>query len=286
MNHAPNTRPGLTWVKPAEPAAAWIGGKRLLAKRLCGLIAATLHDCYCEPFVGMGGIFLRRSMRPAVEVINDVSGDLVNLYRILQRHPEALFTALRWRPAMRSEFDRLKTLRGLDLTDIERAATFLYLQTLAFAGKVKGRNFGIDPASGVTFNLARLRPRLEAIHERLTDVVIEHLDWSDLIPRYDRAATLFYLDPPYWGSEDDYGTGLFPPSDFARLAETLKGISGKFIVSINDVPEIRSLFDWADITPVETRYTIGKADPGAPVQELLISKGVNLNPIRAAPRLL
>jgi DNA adenine methylase len=85
MNHTPNTRPGLTWVQPAEPAAAWIGGKRLLAKRICGLIAQAAHDCYCEPFVGMGGIFLRRSMRPAVEVINDVSGDLVNLYRILQR---------------------------------------------------------------------------------------------------------------------------------------------------------------------------------------------------------
>jgi DNA adenine methylase len=57
-------------------------------------------------------------------------------------------------------------------------------------------------------------------------------------------------------------------------------------VSINDVPEIRSLFDWADITPIETRYSIGKADGNAPVQELLITKGVNLNPIRAAPRLL
>ena len=85
-------------VAPAEPAAAWIGGKRHLAQRICRILAATPHDAYAEPFVGMGGVFLRRAVRPRVEVINDVSGDVVTLFRVLQRHPEALLRELRWPP--------------------------------------------------------------------------------------------------------------------------------------------------------------------------------------------
>jgi DNA adenine methylase len=270
----------LTAISPTEPAAAWIGGKRLLAQRICAILATTPHAAYCEPFVGMGGVFLRRAMRPRVEVINDAAGDVVTLFRVIQRHPEALFRELRWRPAARSEFDRLRGQAPEQLTDVERAARFLYLQTLAYAGKVQGRSFGFDPAQGCTFSLARLEPRLRKLHARLDDVSIEHADWSDFIPRYDRATTLFYLDPPYWGSEGDYGSGLFGPADFDRLAHALSRIEGRFLLSINDVPEIRTAFAWADIEPVTTRYTI--AGGSQPAAELLIGRGVNLT--AAAPQ--
>jgi len=185
----------------------------------------------------MGGVFLRRARRPRVEVINDVAGDVANLFRILQRHPQALLAELRWRPAMRAEFDRLKGARPQDLTDVERAARFLYLQTLAYAGKVQGRTFGVDPAQPHSFALPRLAPRLERLHDRLAGVVIENLDWADFLPRYDRPGTLFYLDPPYLGSESDYGSGLFVRADFERLAAALAALEGRFLLSINDAPE-------------------------------------------------
>ena len=271
---------------PAEPPAPWIGGKRHLAQRICRILAATPHDAYAEPFVGMGGVFLRRAQRPRVEVINDVSGDVVTLFRILQRHPEALLRELRWRPAMRVEFDRLRGARIQDLTDIERAARFLYLQRLAYAGKVAGRTFGVDPTAPHTFDLTRLAPRLERIHARLAGVVIEHLDWSEFLPRYDRLGTLFYLDPPYWGSEGDYGSGLFARADFERLAAALQALQGRFLVSINDVPETRTAFAWADVLAVETRYSIGALDRGAAAAELLVGKGVELSPAPGQRRLI
>ena len=269
-------------VSPCEPAAPWLGGKRLLAKRICAILSATEHAAYCEPFVGMGGVFLRRAVRPAVEVMNDISGDLTNLYRVVQRHPDALFRELRWRPAMRDEFSRMKEARDRDLTDVERAAKFLYLQTLAFAGKVSGQNFGVDPSAAHNFDLARIQPRLERIRIRLQGVVVENLDWLDFITRYDRPGTLFYLDPPYWGCEGDYGHGLFIRGDFERLAAKLQGAAGMFLMSINDTPEIRALFAWADILPVETVYTVGNADRSEAAKELLIGRGVNLSP--AAPQ--
>ena len=273
-----------TPVGDCDPPAAWIGGKRHLAKRICAILAATPHVAYVEPFTGMGGVFLRRRVRPAVEVINDISGDVVTLFRVLQRFPDALLRELRWRPAIRSEFDRLKEARECDLLDIERAGRFLYLQTLAFGGKVAGRNFGVSPTGPHNFDLRRLEPRLRRLHERLAGVVIENLDWLACISRYDRPGTVFYLDPPYWNSEGDYGAGLFIQGDFQRMSDKLQAIAGKFLLSINDTPEIREIFAWADIEAVQTTYSIAGGEHSAPAAELLISKGMDLAPAAAQPR--
>lgn len=273
-------------VSPADPPAPWIGGKRHLSRRICQILASTPHDAYCEVFLGMGGVFLRRRVRPELEVINDVSGDVVSLFRVLRAHPEALLRELRWRPAMRVEFDRLKGMASHDLTDIERAARLLYLQHLAFGGKVRGRSYGVDPSKPHNFDLRRLEPRLKRLHDRLASVVIENLDWADFIPRYDRPGTLFYLDPPYYGSEDDYGREIFARADFARLAEALAGIRGRFLFSINDVPEMRAAFAWAELEGVQTTYSVAGGEHSAPAAELLIGKGVALDAIAPAPRLL
>lgn len=262
----------MTPVIPTAPAAPWIGGKRNLAKRICARLDAMPCTTYAEPFIGMGGIFLRRSTRPRAEVINDRSRDIANLFRILQRHYPQFLEVLRFQLTTRSEFNRLVDTNPDTLTDLERAARFLYLQRTAFGGKVSGRNFGVSKDRPGRFNLTTLEPMLEDLHARLAGVVIECLDWADFIPRYDGPGTLFYLDPPYWGCEDDYGRQMFARADFQRLADALQHIKGRFLMSINDVPEIRDLFAWAVIDEVSTTYTIaggGKAREGR--AELLIS---------------
>ena len=257
-------------VASTQPPAAYIGGKRRLAAELCKRIAATPHRTYAEPFVGMGGVFFRRTIAPPAEVINDRSGDVANLFRILQRHYPQFMDTLRFQISGRREFDRLKASDPSTLTDLERAGRFLYLQRTAFGGKVAGQNFGVDPRSGGGFNLNRLVPVLEAIHERLAGVVIENLDWLAFIERYDRSETLFYLDPPYHGTEGDYGKGLFDRSQFGLLADRLGRLKGRFILSINDVPEIRETFAGFEMTPVGLRYSVG-GGKGTEAQELIIS---------------
>ncbi len=114
-----------------------------------------------------------------------------------------------------------------------------------------------------------------AAHERLARVHIECMDWRAFIERYDRPFTLFYLDPPYSGHETDYGKGVFKQGDFAEMADILKAIDGRFILSINDTPQIRDLFAWAGIEAVETRYS-ANAKANRRVSELLVSgdKGI------------
>lgn len=257
-------------VEPAHPAAGYVGGKRNLARRLVERIAAIPHDSYAEAFVGMGGVFLRRQAAPRVEVINDLSGDIATFFRILQRHYVPFVEMLRWQLASRREFERLAATDPTTLTDLERAARFLYLQRLAFGGKVEGRNFGVDKMQGARFNVLKLVPLLEAIHERLAGVVIEQLDWRDFLNRYDRPGMLFYLDPPYYGTEHFYGRGAFQRSAFTTMAERLSALKGSFILSINEHPEVRETFKRFAIEAVETTYTVSKAG-SASAGELLIT---------------
>ena len=263
----------LTTVHPTAPVAPWLGGKRNLAKRICTIIDATPCITYAEPFVGMGGIFLRRSTRPRAEVINDRGRDIATLFRILQRHYVQFLDVLKFGLTTRAEFERLVRVDPDTLTDLERAARFLYLQRTAFGGKVSGRNFGVTKERPGRFNLSTLEPMLEDLHSRLAGVVIECLDWADFIPRYDSADTLFYLDPPYWGGESDYGKEMFERADFQRMAQLLAGIRGRFILSLNDVPEVREIFAAFHLTEVRTTYTISgkRSDPAGGRAELLIS---------------
>lgn len=162
-------------VDPVHPVAAYIGGKRRLAAALVARIAGVTHRTYAEPFVGMGGVFFRRDRRPPAEIINDRNGEVANLFRILQRHLPQFLDTLRFQLTGRREFERLLKSDPTTLTDLERAGRFLYLQRIAFGGKVAGQNFGVDPRSGGGFNLTRLEPLLSEVHERLAGVVVENL---------------------------------------------------------------------------------------------------------------
>jgi len=259
-----------TTVDPVSPVAGYIGGKRRLAATLVARITATPHRTYAEPFVGMGGVFFRRQKAPPAEVVNDRNGEVTNLFRILQRHYPQFIDTLRFQITGRREFERLKATDPATLTDLERAGRFLYLQRTAFGGKVAGQNFGVDPRSGGGFNLNRLVPVLEAVHERLAGVVIENLDWSAFIDRYDRPETLFYLDPPYYGSEGDYGKVLFDREQFGLMADRLRAIRGRFILSINDRPETRAIFAGFKFEEVELFYAL-PGGRGVPAKELIVS---------------
>lgn len=258
-------------VTPVRPPAGYIGGKRDLSRRLVAMIDAVDHVSYCEPFIGMGGVFFRRTRRPRAEVVNDVSTDVTTLFRILQRHHQAFLDMLKWQFVSRAEFGRLLKVDPATLTDLERAARFLYLQRNAFGGKVVGQHLGISYGQPTKWRLSTLEPMLQDVHDRLDGVLIERLPYAEFIRRYDRPDALFYLDPPYWGCEGDYGEGVFSAVDFGCLSDLLATIEGQFILSINDTPEVRALFGCFAIEPVELSYRLsGRATPA---RELIVTGG-------------
>jgi DNA adenine methylase len=261
-----------TSVRPVSPPAAYLGGKRQLAERISSIIEQIPHTLYAEPFVGMGGVFFRRKLIPKCEVINDRSSDVATLFRILQRHYSFFMDLMKFQITSRREFERLAATDPSTLTDLERAARFLYLQRLSFGGKVVGRSFGVDTTGPARFNISRLGMILEEVHERLSGVVIENLNWQDFINRYDRPGTLFYLDPPYYGNEGDYGKDAFSRDQFTEMATRLKTIKGRFMISLNDCEGVREIFKDFQFVTVGLTYTV-RGGAGKDVGEVIIMDG-------------
>lgn len=257
-------------IKPAKPAAPYLGGKRILAKTIIPIIDSAPHRTYAEPFVGMGGVFLRRESSPKSEVINDFNLEVANLFRILQRHYVAFLEMMKFQVTSRPDFERLCKTRSDTLTDLEKAAKFLYLQRTSFGGRVSGQSFGVAVGRPGRFDITKLGPILEELHTRLSGVVIECLCYDEFIRRYDSKTTLFYIDPPYFYGENDYGKGMFSRADFGKMSAILSEIKGKFLLSINDVQQVRKTFSAFKMTEVSTKYTV--SSKGAKdVKELLIS---------------
>lgn len=269
----PTINPSHARVAPVKPAVAYVGGKRNLSKELVALIQATPHDVYAEAFVGMGGVFFRRTQVPRSEVINDASRDVATFFRILQRHFPQFMDTLKFQLTSRAEFERLSQVEPDTLTDLERAARFLYLQALSYGGKVAGRTFGVDPTRSGRFNITILAQRLAEIHERMAGVVVECLDFEPFIRRYDTKGTLFYCDSPYVGTEAYYDASLFQEESLWRLAATLKSIKGRFIATNLDHPKVRDAFRGCDIREVGVTYTVGGQGKAKQVGELIIIGG-------------
>lgn len=212
-----------------KPIIPWIGGKRRLARHILPLFPA--HTCYVEPFCGAAALFFSKPPAKA-EVLNDINGELVNLYRVVQHHLEEFLRQFKWALTSRQIFKWLQ-------------------------------------ATPPRLNLLRLEEDLSDAHLRLAGATIEHLDWAECIRRYDRPATLFYCDPPYWGTTG-YGVG-FELAQYDRLAELARSIQGKMVISVNDIPEMRQAFGGLAMERVEITYAVGgKGRPAGRSGELVI----------------
>ena len=245
---------------------SWMGGKSLLTDKIIPLMPE--HHCYCEVFAGAAWMMFRKEPSK-VEIINDINSDLVTLYRVVQNHLEEFVRYLKWILVARDEYDRFMMQDVATLTDIQRSVRFYYLMKTGYGARLKNPSFSVAATRPSNFNLLRIEEELSAAHLRLSRVYVENRPFSKVIERADKPDTLFYIDPPYHGCEDYYGNGIFGREDFTKLRDQLAGIQGKFIMSINDVPEIRELYKDFLILEVATRYSVANGK-NTPVVELLI----------------
>ena len=260
----------------ALPVIPWLGGKRRLADKLLPLFPQ--HECYVEVFCGGAALYFLKRPSP-VEVLNDINGDLVSLYRVLTHHLEEFIRQFKWAFSSRQIFEWQKMTRPETLTEIQRAARFYYLQHHAFGGKVDGQNYGTATTSPMP-NMARIEESLSAAWMRLAHGTnVEHLHWLKCMERYDRGHTFFYCDPPYWETEG-YGVD-FNYQEYLDMAKFMRECKGKVMVSINDHPAIREAYAGLTILDGEQlgiKYSVANSH-GAPQtsQELVICNFDPLN---------
>lgn len=237
---------------PARPIIPWLGGKRRLARQLLPLFPE--HSCYVELFCGGAALFFMREEPAKVEVLNDLNGDLVNLYRVVQNHLEEFVRQFKWAISSREVFKWQQETPPHTLTDIQRAARFYYLQHHAFGARANNPTFGCA-TTAPQINLLRIEETLSAAHLRLAGTTVERLPWVDCFKRYDRPHTFFYADPPYWQTA---GYGMeFPWENYERLAGLMASCKGKVMLSINDHLDIRRLFAEFSISSLKIKYSVG-----------------------------
>ena len=243
----------------------YIGGKNRLAKMIIPMLPE--HITYVEPFAG-GAQVLFHKAPSNVEVLNDLDFDIVNFFRVCQWHYEELVRYLRYCLVSRKLHELHVKTDPHTLTDIQRAGRFYYLQKNSFGGLILKQKFHYGITQPSNYNPQRIPEILEQAHHRLARVQIESLPYQDVLEKYDRPTTAFYLDPPYW--QRRLYRFNFTDDDFRELEQRLHRIRGKFILSLDDHPEVRRLFREFRIQRAEISYT-AQRNVGKRFGELLIT---------------
>ncbi|MCI6988824.1 MAG: DNA adenine methylase [Campylobacter sp.] len=234
--------------KTLKAPFGWVGGKSKLASQIVSLMPK--HTTYAEVFGGALSVFYAKE-KSKIEIINDINSELINLHRIIKTRPQSLATCLNSMLRSREIFYDIKDGRLKPKNNVERAAFYFYLIALSFGQK--GGHFAMAKGRS-SKNIYR---DFSLFSRRLKGAVIENLSYEKMIFEYDSSETLFYLDPPYVGTESYYKTPRgFNINNHKHLAEILKAVKGKFILSYNDCEVVRELYKDFNFKELKTSYSL------------------------------
>ena len=247
---------------------SWIGGKKALRDEIISRFP-TDYKRYIEVFGGGGWVLFHKNPGNDFEVYNDRNPNLANLYRCVRDHPDELIAELTYALNSRTDFDYIRKVMKTptEIPDVKRAAYFYQLIRYSYAS-------GLDSYASQPHSMWNNFPLITNACARLQKVVIENKDFGKLIDQYDRPESFFYCDPPYFETEDYYEDVGFTKDDHIRLADRLSSIEGKYLLSYNDCPEIRELYESrgariesiSRLSNIAQRYEAGKQ-----YDELIIS---------------
>lgn len=235
------------------PFLKYPGGKRWLARRIIERLPA--HVCYAEPFGGLGAVLLAKP-KSKVEVWNDIDGGLANVMRIVKYHPNALEDDLQLMLVHRAEQLRWRDDHPGE-TDIQRAARWIMTRHSGFQGRATG-GFSVSRVSGIKPTEA-LTAQMREVSRRLSGVAIEHLPWQRVFDLYDAPGTVFFCDPPYADGDQKTYEHAFGEADHRALAERLRWLKGRWILTYGDHPLIRELYADCRIEEVRRTRTVNQA---------------------------
>lgn len=235
----------------AESLISTPGGKFWLKHKIIPYFYKP-HEAYIEVFGGAGHILLEKSPS-IVEVYNDVDNDLYCFFKVLRDCPDRFLFYIEMSPYSRKLFDELKAIEPS--SDFYRAWRFYCINRMAFAGhRPYKASFGYGIQRKMAFH--RYEKFLPVIR-RLHNVIIENLDFREILEKYDGSNVLFYLDPPYHGSEHHYEGGFdFTKKDHEDLVDLLKKAKGKWLLSYDDNPFVRESYkqDGIYIIEISVKY--------------------------------
>jgi DNA adenine methylase len=246
-----------------------IGSKRKILNNILKLIPP--HMVYGEPFVGGGSVYFGKEPAPK-EYINDLDKSLIEGYRLLKNAPpveELLKYAIKNKTGDKDAPETIKKIQSFvnrkPRNNAERLLRKLYISRNTFGNRWTGFIY-----KGST-HIPKIK-KIDQYRERLQNTTITNQDYKTFIKKIDSKDTFFYLDPPYEDSDKLY---KFDFVNLEEMRDILKNIKGKFLLSINDSPNVRRIFKGFKIRTIvfkgfgdeREEKTIGSKDR----RELLIS---------------
>ena len=254
----------------------WMGGKSKLYKEIINIMPE--HTTYVEPFAGGLWVFFNKP-KVRVEVVNDVNSELVNFYKVIQNNYEELKNKCKFLVSSREIFyenSRMSKEEIDKLPSIDRAVRFLYVNRCSFGGKMSSYGFKNSRRPNLSCITDDFDKTIGEIHKRFKDVYIENGDYKEIIKRYDSRPTqvekqevLFYFDPPYIetsGYDSD-----FTNQNHYELAEQIKKLNSKFILSINNHSLVYELYEGFNFINKEIKNTLANQDNSRIQKELIIT---------------
>jgi len=199
----------------------------------------TFKKCtFVEVFGGSGYITQNVNRNIFGNIIyNDIDDKLTTLYKVVKENPETLTLLLTFLPYGRSLYRIVRELLKMnkDVVSLVTAMLFFYGLNASFLGGFakRGFSYGIKPDKNEAH---AFKSRVWAILKYANvwkDVIIENLDFRDIIKRYDNEKTVFYLDPPYPDRAVEYYGRSFTVNDLREMAKMLTMIHGKFLLKLD-----------------------------------------------------
>jgi DNA adenine methylase len=230
------------------------GGKYYALKYLLPYIERIPHDEYREPFVGGGSVFFGKP-KAKNNWINDIDDGLINIYKNIQDNKfyKILIRQFKQESANRNRYKQIKKI--LPKNDLERAFQYYYLNRTSFSGKMVSASWGYREKRSIPPE--RWNEVIIPAHKKLSGVKITTLDFEKIIAKSSKKKVLIYIDPPYFLplKKKHYING-FTKNDHIRLMNLLKQSNHTFVLSYEDCPEVRKLYDWAHIYKLAFPYRV------------------------------
>lgn len=257
------------------PVVKWVGGKRQLLPTLTPLLPDRFNT-YCEPFLGGGAMLFWR--QPKSAIVNDVNGDLIQMYEVIRDDVEALILELE---KHKNESEHFYEVRDWDrnkekykiLSSVEKAARIIYLNKTCYNGLFRVNNAGEFNTPFGNYKNPNIvnAPTLRAVSNyfQKAEITFSCRDYADVLAEIPRG-TFVYLDPPYDPVSDTanftgYSRGGFCRDDQIRLREccddlTRRGI--KFMLSNSATEFIKEQYAAYCITIVQAKRAVNSDAAG------------------------
>tara|TARA_R110000744_G_scaffold166804_1_gene284081 strand:+ start:176 stop:979 length:804 start_codon:yes stop_codon:yes gene_type:complete len=239
---------------------SYIGGKSRMAKWIGSYIPE--NKTYVEVFGGAFWVYINGEISSKRIIYNDKNRFMANLFECMRTPTEFLESLILMESQNKEQFDlcqkQLNTIVDSNINyflgDKGIGSQYAYCATQVFSGSkiLESKFIDLRGKYGSKYNSLQNKLKKESIIKKLKNISeVENLDYTDLILKYDSPDTFFYVDPPYWKTENYYSNHDFDSEDHNKLIEILKNTKGKWALSYYDFPQLsewlpKDKFNWIE----------------------------------------